>query len=118
MKRIKEQKVYVCGDPLEHTSEDTSQETSDASQLIVRRCLLCTDDVEGVYYSAAGRVFLPGCCIYCGDFDNLLEDYDDYIMGLYERYSTVRPICNTCRNVKGLEAKVWGQKFFTKKAKK
>lgn len=121
--RIKEQKTYVCGEPLEAIPEGTSQDASsedtskDDSQLIIRRSLLCTSEVETIYYSGAARVFLPPCCIHCGVTEDLLGDYDDYIQAMHEKFSTVRPICVACRS-KGLEAKTWGQKFFSKKQKK
>lgn len=60
------------------------------------------------------RHFVPPCCFYCGDTENLLEDVDGYIENLLQHFSVVRPICITCRK-QGKEAKTWGKKFFSKK---
>jgi len=59
------------------------------------------------------RHFVPPCCFYCGDTENLIEDVDEYIQNLREHFSVVRPICINCKR-QGKEAKTWGKRFFSK----
>ncbi|XP_033730726.1 uncharacterized protein LOC117320173 [Pecten maximus] len=105
LRRIKEAGTFTCG-------ENFPEEFG----FIIRKCLHCTTEVEVAYYSASMRAFVPSCCLYCGtqDENELLGDSDPYIENLMEQFSSVRPICKTCRE-KGLEAKTWGRQFVKKR---
>lgn len=63
------------------------------------------------------RHFVPHCCFYCGDTENLIEDVDEYIQNLLEHFSVIRHICINYRR-QGKEAKTWGKRFFKKKKNK
>ena len=108
MDHAKEVSVYICGDAFPHVPEECV--------LVMRRSLLCADPVETQYYSTLKGVTLPACCIHCGSQD-VLDDYDEYMVKMFENFSVVRPICGVCQQ-KGLEAKTWGKKFVQKKQRK
>jgi hypothetical protein len=74
----------------------------------------CSSAIESVYYSST--MFLPPVCVHCGLQDNLLDDYDPYMMEMRENFSMVRPLCKACHNA-GKDAKTWGKKFFKKQKK-
>lgn len=108
--RIKEESFYTCGDAL-------VQDDSDEVGMVVREGISCNSGIETTYYSASLKHYLPLVCIQCGSADDLLDDNHPYIAGLYEQYSVVRPICETCRS-NGKDTKTWGKKFVSKKAKR
>ncbi|CAC5374955.1 unnamed protein product [Mytilus coruscus] len=105
LRRIKEQKSYVCGDSL-----------PEGWEMVMISSLLCTSEVETSYYGSTVRSFLPPCCVYCGTKGDFLESSDDYISELFTHFSVVRPICTHCRS-KGHGAKIWGRQFVRKKKK-
>jgi len=77
---------YTCGDALPAECG-----------IFVKESLTCISDVEINYYSSTMCHFVPPCCFYCGDTENLIEDVDEYIRNLLEHFSIVRPICINCR---------------------
>ena len=102
--RFREDNQYTCGDALPVECG-----------IFVRESLTCISDVEINYYSSTMRHFVPPCCFYCGDTENLIEDVDEYIQNLLEHFSVVRPICINCSRRQGKEAKTSGKRFFSKK---
>jgi len=55
LRRMKEENMYVCGDPM-----------ADDSDLVTLMAINCTSDVEIAYYSSDfTKVVSPVCC-YCG----------------------------------------------------
>jgi len=103
MQNIKVCGLYVCGDQIEGSPG-----------LFVRRCVSCSSEVEVAYFSAKCRHYLPPVCIYCGSSSDLLDDNNPYFAELYQKFSTVRPLCSVCHQ-SGKEAKTWGAKKFVKK---
>ena len=101
--RFREDNQYTCGDALPA-----------GCGIFVRESLTCISDVEINYYSSTMCHFVPHCCFYCGDTENLIEDVDEHIQNLLEHFSVVRHICINNRR-HGKEAKTWGKRFFSKK---
>ena len=76
--RFREDNQYTCGDALPAGCD-----------IFVRESPTCISDVEINYYSSTMRYFVPRCCFYCGDTENLIEDVE-YIQNLLEHFSVVR----------------------------
>ncbi|WAR21142.1 hypothetical protein MAR_015116 [Mya arenaria] len=85
MRRLKEDRLYICGDQLE-----------EGSDLFMQRALNCTTDIEIPYFSPNYRA-LAVCC-YCDDENNFMDDNKPYIQELYTKA--------------GKEAKKRGQTFW------
>ncbi|XP_052786977.1 uncharacterized protein LOC128222142 [Mya arenaria] len=58
LRRMKEENLYVCGDPM-----------ADDSGLVTLRASNCTSDVEIAYYSSGFSKVVPPVCCYCGTED-------------------------------------------------
>lgn len=84
--------------------------------LVAREAISCSNEVETCYFTASLKHYLPPICIHCGSAEDLLDDTDPYIAGLYEQFSVVRPICCNCKNL-GKETKTLGKKFVSKKSR-
>lgn len=53
------------------------------------------------YFTASLKHYLPPICFHCGSAEDLLDDTDPYIAGLYELFSVMRPIfCSRKRKQK------------------
>ncbi|WAR14847.1 hypothetical protein MAR_004952 [Mya arenaria] len=103
LRRMKEENLYVCGDPM-----------ADDSGLVTLRASNCTSDVEIAYYSSGFSKVVPPVCCYCGTEDELLDDNYVYIQDMYTKFSKVRPLCKLCHG-NGRVAKTWGKKFIKKR---
>ena len=85
--------------------------------MVVREAISCTTEVETSYFSTSLRHYLPPVCIHCGTIENLLDDTNPYICALYEQFSIVRPICETCKS-NGKDARTWGKNFLNKRCRR
>ncbi|XP_045162284.2 uncharacterized protein LOC123527081 [Mercenaria mercenaria] len=101
--RVKEDRLYICGDQLEENCG-----------LFMQRTINCNSDISISYYSPNCSRWTVAVCCYCGSPDNIMDDNEPYIQDLYTKYSKVRPLCHPCRTA-GKDAKTWGQKFIKKR---
>ncbi len=54
---------------------------------------------------------MPPVCCHCGEEEDLLDDFDEYVEDMKEKYSVVRPIYRACRRAgKDLGSKVLQEK--------
>lgn len=52
-----------------------------------------SNEVDTSYFTASLKHYLPPICISCGSGEDLLDDTDPYITGLYEQFSVVILFC-------------------------
>lgn len=101
LQQLKDELWYVCGDPLDENSP-----------FVARRAISCSTVIEPNYYSAP--CYLPPVCCQCGNDDDLLGDFSEYMQQMSEQWSVVRPLCQDC-HARGKESTTWGRKFFKKR---
>ncbi|XP_046341796.2 uncharacterized protein LOC124122725 [Haliotis rufescens] len=100
--RMREGRSYTCGSPLFPPASPYFE------TLVVKESLRCSSTMETTYY-ASNTCSLPSVCFHCGIARS--EDFadDSVIHELQAMYSTVKPICRSCKQ-SGKEAAVRGKR--------
>lgn len=100
--KIIDESFFTCGDSLVPADRDSLG-------LVAIEPIFRSNEVDTSYFTASLKHYLPPICIPCGSGEDLLDDTDPYITGLYEQFSVVILFCCNRKNL-GKERTIWEEK--------
>lgn len=106
LRLIKDESFFTCGDSLVPADRDSLG-------LVAGDPIFRSNEVDTSYFTASLKHYLPPICIPCGSGEDLLDDTDPYITGLYEQFSVVILFCCNSKNF-GKERTIWEEKICLK----